>query len=101
MAIIVCPDCGKEQDNLNKFCRNCGADLSKVEVIPEANTVSIENTVNDESSQESIDVPIQNEDETDSKELVSLDSDESEESVNEEIDEPKATESVESVELLS
>ena len=30
MAIIICPDCGKEQDNLNKFCRNCGADLSKV-----------------------------------------------------------------------
>ena len=35
MAVIICPDCGKEQDSLNKFCRNCGADLSNVEAIPE------------------------------------------------------------------
>lgn len=32
MAMVICPDCGKEQDNINKFCRNCGADLSKVAV---------------------------------------------------------------------
>ena len=40
MAIVICPDCGKEQDNLNKFCRNCGADLSKVEVVEETITDS-------------------------------------------------------------
>ncbi|WP_407463043.1 zinc-ribbon domain-containing protein [Methanobrevibacter sp.] len=35
MALVICPDCGKEQDNANRFCGNCGADLSKVEPIPE------------------------------------------------------------------
>ena len=89
MAIIVCPDCGKEQDNLNKFCRNCGADLSKVEVDSEMNENSIENTVDGEFSQKSIDVPIQKEDGTNSNELVTLDSQENDEdSLKEEIDKP-------------
>ena len=52
MAIIICPDCGKEQDNLNKFCRNCGADLSKVEVISEIDADSQE--ANEESVKEEI-----------------------------------------------
>lgn len=42
MAVIICPDCGKEQDSLNKFCRNCGADLSAVEVIPEVEETVLE-----------------------------------------------------------
>ena len=32
MAVVICPDCGKEQDSNSKFCKNCGADLSKVVV---------------------------------------------------------------------
>ncbi len=35
MAVVICPDCGKEQDNANRFCKNCGADLTDVEAIPE------------------------------------------------------------------
>jgi len=31
MAEIKCPDCGKEQEDTNKFCRNCGANLETVE----------------------------------------------------------------------
>lgn len=30
MAQIKCPDCGKEQEDTNKFCKNCGANLSNV-----------------------------------------------------------------------
>ena len=50
MAIVICPDCGKEQDNLNKFCRNCGADLSKVEV---AEDNAVENV--DENAEDAVD----------------------------------------------
>ncbi len=35
MALVICPDCGKEEDNANRFCKNCGADLTDVEPIPE------------------------------------------------------------------
>ena len=47
MAIVICPDCGKEQDNLNKFCRNCGADLSKVEVIEDNAVETVEEKTED------------------------------------------------------
>lgn len=47
MAIVICPDCGKEQDNLNKFCRNCGADLSKVEVAEDNAVENIEEKTED------------------------------------------------------
>lgn len=96
MAIIVCPDCGKEQDNLNKFCRNCGADLSKVKVEPETNSDSSNEALDADLSQKSIDVPIQKEDGTNTNELVILDSEEpKEEAIEETIDE-----SVESNETL-
>lgn len=45
MALVICPDCGKEQDNVNRFCRNCGADLSDVEPIVHEETISTEETV--------------------------------------------------------
>ena len=50
MALVICPDCGKEQDNANRFCKNCGADLSDVEAIPEK-----EEIIND--ADENVDVP--------------------------------------------
>ena len=76
MAIIICPDCGKEQDNLNKFCRNCGADLSKVKIDLGIDEDSTDPVVEGEFSQKSIDVPIQNENGNNSNELVVLESDE-------------------------
>ena len=62
MAIIICPDCGKEQDNLNKFCRNCGADISKVEVVVE--------NVPQESNNDSMDGSILNNGATSSSGLI-------------------------------
>ena len=62
MAIIICPDCGKEQDNLNKFCRNCGADISKVEVVVE--------NVPQESNNDSMDGSILNNGATSSPGLI-------------------------------
>ena len=76
MAIIICPDCGKEQDDLNKFCRNCGADLSKVKFDSETNADSNDLTLEGEFSQKTINVPVQNENGTNSNELVILDSEE-------------------------
>ncbi len=102
MAIILCPDCGKEQDNLNKFCRNCGADLSKVKVEPEMNSDSINESVDENLSQKSIDVPIQKEDGTNTNELVILDSEEpKDESIKEDNDESaEFSESTESNEAV-
>lgn len=76
MTLFICPDCGKEQDNLNKFCRNCGADLSKVEVNPDSEMDSNDFTLDGEFSQKSINVPIQKENANNSNELVILDSEE-------------------------
>ncbi len=76
MTTIICPDCGKEQDNLNKFCRNCGADLSKVEPISQSNDDSKDLVLDGDFSQKSINVPIQNENGTNGHELVTLESDE-------------------------
>lgn len=76
MTLIVCPDCGKEQDNLNKFCRNCGADLSNVEPDSANKTDSNDLTMDGEFSQKSINVPIQKDNENNSNELVILDSEE-------------------------
>ena len=76
MAIIICPDCGKEQDNLNKFCRNCGADLSKVKIDLGIDEDSTDPVVEGEFSQKSIDVPIQNKNGNNSNELIVLESDE-------------------------
>ena len=76
MAIIICPDCGKEQDNLNKFCRNCGADLSKVKFDSETKADSNDLNLEGEFSQKTINVPVQNENGTNSNELVILDSEE-------------------------
>lgn len=60
MAVIICPDCGKEQDSLNKFCRNCGADLSNVEAIPEveetvSESVDLSSEVSEVSVSDSVD----------------------------------------------
>ena len=44
MALVICPDCGKEQDNANRFCRNCGADLSDVEAIHEKEEIITDST---------------------------------------------------------
>lgn len=44
MAVVICPDCGKEQDNANRFCKNCGADLTDVEAIPEKEEISSDST---------------------------------------------------------
>ena len=44
MALVICPDCGKEQDNANRFCRNCGADLTGVEAIPEKEEITSDST---------------------------------------------------------
>ena len=76
MATIICPDCGKEQENLNKFCRNCGADLSKVEQISDIQADSNDSIIDGEFSQKSIDVPIQKENGNNSNELVILESEE-------------------------
>ena len=73
MAIVICPDCGKEQDNLNKFCRNCGADLSKVEVVKEDIAGS------PQGSDDSLNVPVLNEDGSSSNELVKTDIEDSKE----------------------
>lgn len=56
MALVICPDCGKEQDNVNRFCRNCGADLSDVEPIVHEETISTDETmlVKEEISTDSI-----------------------------------------------
>ena len=94
MTLIICPDCGKEQDNLNKFCRNCGADLSKVEVNADSEMDSNDLTIDGEFSQKSINVPIQKENGNNSNELVILDSEE----VKEDNEIPKGSpESVESI----
>ena len=94
MTLIICPDCGKEQDNLNKFCRNCGADLSKVEVNADSEMDSNDLTIDGEFSQKSINVPIQKDNGSNSNELVILDSEE----VKEDNEIPKGSpESVESI----
>lgn len=90
MVEISCPDCGKKQDNKNKFCRNCGADLSKVEIINEninsnsnlesnfdSNDINISNDEESNSNlsdDDFIHVPILNEDGTNSNELIVSDS---------------------------
>ena len=79
MTTIICPDCGKEQDNLNKFCRNCGADLSKVEPISQSNDDSKDLVLDGDFSQKSINVPVQNENGNNSNELITLESDETKE----------------------
>lgn len=58
MALVICPDCGKEQDNANKFCKNCGADLSDVEAIPEEEEIINDADESVELSQEIIADPI-------------------------------------------
>ncbi len=94
MTLIICPDCGKEQDNLNKFCRNCGADLSKVEVNADSEMDSNDLTIDGDFSQKSINVPIQKDNGSNSNELVILDSEE----VKEDNEIPKGSpESVESI----
>ena len=35
MAEIKCPDCGKEQPDTNKFCKNCGANLENIKTASE------------------------------------------------------------------
>ena len=102
MAIVLCPDCGKEQDNLNKFCRNCGADLSKVEVVEDLSKIElVEENIADsteDSKVESINAPILK-DETDSKDLTdSIVSENVEIKSEEKIDESEENSSAEKVE---
>ncbi len=59
MALVICPDCGKEQDNANRFCKNCGADLSDVEAIPEEEEIINDADESVEVSQEIIADPIE------------------------------------------
>ena len=81
MAIIICPDCGKEQDNLNKFCRNCGADLSKVEVISEIDADSQE--ANEGSVKEEIDENVvQSSESSETKPVDSINEENKESDVN-------------------
>lgn len=94
MVKVICPDCGKEQEDNNKFCKNCGADLSKVK--PIETTVFTDSNSDDGilegdfSQKSSIDVPIQKEDGTNSNELVISDSniESSEEKVDSEAETP-------------
>lgn len=48
MALIKCPDCGKEQEDTNKFCKNCGANLANIKAEPEAIEVEETKVVQDE-----------------------------------------------------
>ena len=93
---VICPDCGKEQDDNNKFCKNCGADLSHVK--PMDDSVSIDSNSDDNivdgdfSQKSSIDVPIQKEDGTNTNELVVSDlgtNSAEEETVDENVSIPK------------
>ena len=59
MVLVICPDCGKEQDNANRFCKNCGADLSDVEAIPENEEIINDADESVEVSQEIIADPIE------------------------------------------
>ena len=63
MALVICPDCGKEQDNVNRFCKNCGADLSDVEAIPEKEEIINDADENVDVPQEIIADPIEEKDE--------------------------------------
>ena len=81
MGIIICPDCGKEQDNLNKFCRNCGADLSKVEVISEIDADSQE--ANERSVKEEIgETVVQSSEASETKPVDSINEENKESDVN-------------------
>ena len=51
MADIKCPDCGKEQEDTNKFCRNCGANLEKAKA--EQEKLDLNDSINNEEINQS------------------------------------------------
>ena len=61
MALVICPDCGKEQDNANRFCKSKSANLTGVEAIPEKEEITNDADESVEVSQEIIADPIEEE----------------------------------------